>query len=233
MKVLRILALWLALMTAVVSHADAKPLGKLGQATAVASIYSRMTSSSRVYYHCKAYEYLIVREANSRWTAVVMENGQLGYIAKTKVAVLPYTVTTRSAQTPPPATTSRGSAEARALLANYSLNYVGTPYKWGGNDLNRGIDCSGFVQQLYGGIGINLPRTAREQAKVGQPITRLEDLKPGDRLYFWDARKQYIGHTGLYLGNGYFVHASSNHGEVATDDLRNPHWRNKLVAARR
>ncbi|MCG9894787.1 MAG: C40 family peptidase, partial [Fimbriimonadaceae bacterium] len=118
------------------------------------------------------------------------------------------------------------------------FNYIGTRYVWGGNSLTGGIDCSGFVKELYEGIGVNLPRTAREQARVGKPIERLEDLRAGDRLYFWDRRRGYIGHTGIFLGyhpdgGAYFIHSSSNNRGVATDDLRNPKWRNILVGARR
>lgn len=65
------------------------------------------------------------------------------------------------------------------------------------------------------------------------PITKLEDLQKGDRLYFWSKSRNKIGHTGVYLGNGYFVHSSSGKGKVTTDYLATPKWLNILVAARR
>lgn len=65
------------------------------------------------------------------------------------------------------------------------------------------------------------------------PITRYEDLQPGDRLYFWSTSRNKVGHTGIYLGNGYFSHSSTTNGGVATDNLGNPHWQKMLVAARR
>jgi cell wall-associated NlpC family hydrolase len=104
--------------------------------------------------------------------------------------------------------------------------------------LTNGIDCSGFVQQLFGKIGVDLPRTAAEQAKVGKKIERLEDLQPGDRLYFWDKKRGKIGHTGIFLGffkdgGAYFIHSSTNNKGVDTDDLRSKKWLNMLVAARR
>ena len=68
---------------------------------------------------------------------------------------------------------------------------------------------------------------------MGQQITRLEDLQAGDRLYFWENKRGKIGHTGIYLGKGYFVHSSvGNHG-VATDYLGSKNWLKILVAARR
>jgi cell wall-associated NlpC family hydrolase len=219
-------------------------LGQLGQALKATSIYSKATTKSRVYYRVPAYEYLIVKPAIKGWVPVVMEDGRTGYISASKVAVLPWEVTrakpavksavaTRTAGSRTSRSGSGVTSDAKAGIANYALNYVGTPYKWGGNDLNRGIDCSAFVQQLYGKIGVDLPRTAAEQALVGQKIMRLEDLVAGDRLYFWDKKRGKIGHTGIYMGNGYFVHSSTNNRGVATDDLRNQKWRNMLVSARR
>ncbi len=238
---LRVTTLVLALAP-VLALASDPVLGRLGQALDSTPIYSRASSNSRVYYRVKSYEYLIVRTAanGSTYTPVVMENKQLGYIRTNKVAVLPYNVTaSRTFTNRGGNTTSRSgsataaSSDAKAGIAQYALKYTGTPYKWGGNNLNSGIDCSAFVQQLFGKIGVNLPRTAAEQARVGQKIERLEDLQPGDRLYFWDKKRGKIGHTGIYMGNGYFVHSSVNNRGVATDDLRNEKWRNMLVAARR
>ena len=149
-----------------------------------------------------------------------MSNGIYGYVRASKVAKLPQLVRQAS-----------GNA-SRAAAAKKGLNYIGTPYVWGGDSITSGIDCSGFVKKLYGDIGINLPRTAAEQAKVGTRITRLEDLKAGDRLYFWEKKRATIGHTGLYLGNGYFVHSSRGHNGVNTDQLTEK-WQRILVAARR
>ncbi len=229
------LSLACAALPSVVFASNDPVLGRLGQATATAPIYASKSTSSRVFYRVKSYEYLIVRAAAGNWTPVVMENGRLGYIRTDKVAVLPYNVTQSRAMTNRGSTPSRsgGSGTARAQIAQYALNYTGTPYKWGGNDLNKGIDCSAFVQQLFGKIGVSLPRTAAQQAYVGQKIERLEDLQSGDRLCFWDKKRNKIGHTGIYMGNGYFVHSSVNNKGVATDDLRNEKWRNMLVAARR
>jgi cell wall-associated NlpC family hydrolase len=196
-------------------------IGNLGQALETSKIYASPNVKSRVFYTAKQYQYLIVSKYSDSYHKVVMSNGQYGYTRASKVVMLPQLVR-RS-------TTSNSS---RAAAARRGLNYIGTPYVWGGNDINGGIDCSGFVKKLYGDIGINLPRTAAEQAKVGTPIYRLEDLKPGDRLYFYEKKRNTIGHTGLYLGNGYFVHSSRGHNGVNTDRLTEK-WQKILVAARR
>lgn len=207
-------------------------IGKLGQTVEKAAIYSNANTNSRIYYRAKPYEYLIIRSSKfAEWLQVVLQNRSVGYIRSDSVARLPYDVTIDKTQSAPQS--SRASSGARTSIAGYALNFIGTPYKWGGNDIHSGIDCSGFVKALYGQIGLSLPRTAAEQALVGTPINRLEDLASGDRLYFWEKKRNKIGHTGIYLGNGYFVHSSSSRKGVATDDLRNPKWRNILVAARR
>ncbi len=225
------------LVVASFAQATEKVLGRLGQALKAGAIYSSPSSKARVYYKVKTYEYLIVRDTkNTSWVGIVMENGRLGYAPATRVAKLPYQVTSGSVQKNIPAPVKSGGAapdNARGEIASYALKFIGTPYKWGGNNLESGIDCSGFLQQLYGKIGVNLPRTAAEQSKVGKNITKLEDLQAGDRLYFWDAKRGKVGHTGIYMGNGYFVHSSTNNHGVDTDYLGEKRWREKLVYARR
>ena len=232
------------------SSQPTKVIGRLGQAVEELRIYASMNTRARVYSRVPAFQHLVVNTTRyDRWVAITMVNGIKGFALSEKVALLPYEVTVPASSRTAGSTTSRsgsrgsrpavqsGSQEVDQMLQR-SFNYIGTRYVWGGNSLTGGIDCSGFVKELYEGIGVNLPRTAREQARVGKPIERLEDLRAGDRLYFWDRRRGYIGHTGIFLGyhpdgGAYFIHSSSNNRGVATDDLRNPKWRNILVGARR
>jgi cell wall-associated NlpC family hydrolase len=211
-------------------------LGKLGQTVKSTAIYASANSRSRVFYRLKPYEYLVINDSKyASYYRVLMSNGWQGYIRRESVAKLPYDVTQQVSGSQPvaPAALTEVGTASRAAAAQYGTKFTGTPYKWGGNDPLKGIDCSAFVKFLYGKIGIDLPRTAAQQANVGKQITRLEDLQPGDRLYFWDKKRGKIGHTGLYLGNGYFVHSSSGKGGVSTDFLGAEKWRRILVAARR
>lgn len=216
-------------------------IGKLGQVRTSSGIHVSMNDESATYWIAQPQQYLVLSHTKSKkWWGVLLQNGAIGYIPTYAVDALPFLVTRTAGMkfasrvpTVIPSGVSDGTNLAeRTQVASYALNFIGTPYVWGGNSLRHGVDCSGFVKRLYGTIGFDLPRTAAEQALVGKPITRLEDLEPGDRLYFWEASHNKIGHTGLYIGNGYFVHSSVNHHGVATDYLT-PAWRKILVAARR
>jgi len=111
-----------------------------------------------------------------------------------------------------------------------ALTWMGTPYVYGGES-RRGVDCSSFVQHVFSANGIKLPRTAAQQAKVGTPISQ-SDLQTGDRLYFSSSRT-YIDHTGIYIGNGKFIHASGSRRGVTISDLSESFYQRIYVGARR
>jgi cell wall-associated NlpC family hydrolase len=214
----------------------AKPfLGYLGKATAPVRIYASPSSHSRVFSRAAAYQYLVIKPAPvSGWYAVLLQRGIYGFVPSKSVVQLPYEVRARSYPYRDQYAMSQGDSASRAAVVDYAEQYVGrTPYKWGGTDTASGIDCSAFVRKMYGQIGVDLPRTAYEQSFVGKPVLRYQDLRPGDRLYFWDKKRNMIGHTGIYKGNGVFVHSSHGRGGVEEDNLFTPGWMKILVAARR
>lgn len=92
-------------------------------------------------------------------------------------------------------------------LANYALKFLGNPYKYGGNDLLTGVDCSGFTQQVMKQFGITIPRTSQLQSTVGQSIAKV-DIKQGD-LIFFGATLSSISHVGIYIGEGKMIHSST------------------------
>jgi len=243
MKISKLLLLAASVLAAGNAFAEKVVIGRLGQTTVATKIYAAPTTHSRVYWKLKPYEYLVLRSKPAKgYYRVMLSNGADGYVVAEKVAQLPNEVTmeTRSSRSLRGYTASRGGSvrsmggtDARAQVAAYATKFEGVPYKWGGTSLSSGLDCSAFVQKMFGAIGVDLPRTAAEQVRYGQPISRLEDLRAGDRLYFWSTKRNMIGHTGIYLGNGYFVNASSGHGQVVTDYLGKPYWLKMLVAARR
>lgn len=95
---------------------------------------------------------------------------------------------------------SGGTAEGRAV-ADYGLQFLGNPYVFGGTSLTNGIDCSGFVQAVYGHFGYSVPRSSSEQRSVGREVSYSE-AQPGDIIC-------YAGHVAIYIGDGQIVHAST------------------------
>ena len=233
MRLLRHILTTALAATAVVCLGDTQKivLGKLGQALEPTAIKASPNIKSRTYYKVEPFEYLVIQASKyEAWLKVLLENGTYGYVRSEDVAKLPYEVT---ADQPVQSRNAVLSSRTGSYVADRGLQFQGVRYKWGGVDPQTGIDCSAFVKMLYGEVGQNLPRTAAEQALVGQPVRRLEDLRPGDRLYFWSKSRNKIGHTGVYLGQGYFVHSSMGKGQVTTDFLGAKNWMKILVAARR
>jgi gamma-D-glutamyl-L-lysine dipeptidyl-peptidase len=118
-------------------------------------------------------------------------------------------------------------------MIEFSKRFLGLPYTWGGTS-SFGYDCSGFAQMLCRRRGILLPRDAQPQADWSgvTPVER-KDLKPGDLLYFGGSAKK-ITHTGVYLGDGKFIDATTwQTPMVRIDDLNDAHWSRLLVAMRR
>lgn len=213
-------------------------IGKLGQVNQEdVPIYLKPNVRSRVLCKAKNEQYVVLRNLTSEWATVVMADGSNGYIQAKYVDRLPFEVgikpetSINEFRISGQAMVSRNGSW-RSQLINEATKYIGTPYKWGGTDLRSGVDCSGFVQELYKQFGIRLPRTAEEQAMMGIPVARLDQLEIGDRLYFTDGARVRITHTGIYIGNGYFIHSSKSNGGVATEFLSEK-WLRVLVDARR
>ncbi len=116
----------------------------------------------------------------------------------------------------------------RSLFVKVAKGFLGAPYRLGGSSV-RGLDCSAFVKKIYEFFDVSLPRTAREQAHVGQRVSR-DELKEGD-LVFFNTRRAY-GHVGIYIGNNEFVHASAGRERrVKIDTLDKPYYDKRFVKA--
>lgn len=102
---------------------------------------------------------------------------------------------------------------------------LGTPYVYGGNSLTQGVDCSGLVQQVYGRLGIQLPRTSTEQAKAGKVVPSLSQALPGDLILMYSpyepAGLQQYGHVGIYIGNGMMLDAPHTGAVVRIEPIVN------------
>jgi cell wall-associated NlpC family hydrolase len=122
-------------------------------------------------------------------------------------------------------------ASRRGLLVNQitalARKMIGVPYVWGGTGAH-GLDCSGFTMRIYRLAGINIKRLADEQYYQGTPT---DNPMPGDLVFF----STYLpgpSHVGIYLGNNYFIHASSSKG-VTISSLNDAYFKKRYLGARR
>lgn len=200
-----------------------------------ANIYKSKSSSGRKYSTVKDKTPLAIVKDEGEWYGILMTNGSIGWIARKNVKLTGYELTTTKPETTRGNTTSRGGQVDRVgawaqQLMDVASQYTGIPYVFGGTT-SSGLDCSAFVQTVFRQFGVNLPRTSRQQATVGNSVP-FDQLQPGDRLYF-SCKYSYIDHCGIYAGNGYFVHCSKSRNGVGVDSLSSDfYWRNLVVAKR-
>ena len=142
------------------------------------------------------------------WVRVIA-NGRDGYIAASFVAEGTYA--------PEAKLSSATGTELGKEIAAYALQYVGTPYKWGGKSPETGFDCSGFVQYIFGQFGYQTSRVANDALSDGVHVDPA-DLQPGDLLCFYSGNN-YVGHLGIYVGDDLFVHAANSVTGVVTTSL--------------
>ncbi len=122
----------------------------------------------------------------------------------------------------------------RKNIQNLLLSYLGKPYVWAEEGPDA-FDCSGLTYNIYGKMGITIPRTASEQAKMGKLVT-FANLQYGDLIFFGSTnrRSKRINHVGIYLGDGWFAHASSSKRKVTVSHfLKEPRYLKRIKICRR
>lgn len=100
-----------------------------------------------------------------------------------------------------PQVSEQKESSSGGSVTSYALQFLGNPYVWGGTSLTKGVDCSGFVMQVYAHYGIPLPHSSSALRGVGRGVSYSE-AQPGDIIC-------YSGHVAIYLGGGKIVHASN------------------------
>jgi cell wall-associated NlpC family hydrolase len=111
-------------------------------------------------------------------------------------------------------------------VVGIAMRYLGVPYRWGGSSPS-GFDCSGFVMYVYSQVGVSLPHNAAAQYGYGSPVSR-SDLQPGDVVFF-----NGLGHNGIYIGSGQFIHSPHTGDVVKISSLSDSWYAQTYVGARR
>jgi len=128
------------------------------------------------------------------WANITTYSGQTGYVSLDYLTIVQGQVPSRGE------TTTQGQA-----VLEIAKQYLGLPYKYGGNTPATGFDCSGFVKYVYGQMGVNLNRVAADQMKNGIEVD-FSQIQVGDIIGFYSS-SGYIGHVGIYAGNGKMSHS--------------------------
>ncbi len=114
-------------------------------------------------------------------------------------------------------------------LISTAKQYIGVPYQFGGTT-PKGFDCSGYLQYIFAKEGLNIPRLADDQYRLGVSVKSSKQLVPGD-LVFFSTSGSGISHSALYLGDEKFIHASSSKG-IRIDELSSSYWKPRFVGGK-
>jgi cell wall-associated NlpC family hydrolase len=199
---------------------NGKAYATSGRVAMVANLFSNLYREASVTKHAPVMtvpfetKVEIVEETEARWVRVRLVDDRAGWIQKGDLTF----------------DLSNLSIDRTIEL---SKKFMGLPYTWGGTS-SFGYDCSGFTQMLCRRRGITMPRDAGPQANwSGVASIDKKDLQKGDLLFFGPSAAK-ITHTGMYIGNGEFIHATTNQQPIIQiSKLADPHWTNLLVATRR
>lgn len=169
---------------------------------------------------------LALEGTSGSWYKVTY-NGVTGYVSAEYMVS-----TTESVGTVAPVASSNSAGSSIVALAK---QFIGCPYVYGASGPNA-FDCSGFTSYVYRQVGISIPHGATSQYRGGTPVSR-EDVQPGDLVFIADpayCAGYPISHVGIYIGNGQFIHASSNRGEgVTISNIFTGHYGTYYAGARR
>ena len=150
------------------------------------------------------------------WYKVLLD-GKTGYVYSTYVSL--------DADKPE-------ASEAVSSILDLAREQLGISYVYGGASPSSGFDCSGLVYYCFTKNGYSMNRTASGQYRQGVSVSK-EDLQPGDLVFFASTGGWYIGHVGIYLGDGEFIHASSGGRRIMINKLSETYWTKYYYGARR
>ncbi len=168
----------------------------------------------------------VADQLNAKWQQDNAAFGGFTTAAPATVQAASYSV--------PASTAATGATPAIAnewgdKLVTRAMNYLGTPYRYGGISPQTGFDCSGFVYYLYGAVfGQRIPRMPHDMVRQGTPVAR-SDLQRGDLVLF--GHRGTFTHIGIYAGNDQFVHATHRGSPVMVTNLDADYYRQRYITA--
>ncbi len=172
---------------------------------------------------------------NNAWFKV-QYGGQTGYISPDYVEIVKYSGSTGSSGTAAVSAASHASTSSasgtRQQIVDYAATLLGCKYVYGGNSPS-GFDCSGYVKYVFAHFGVNLSRTSASQYSNSVRISK-SDLNVGDLVFFSQTRgSSKVGHVGIYVGGGQFIHAASPGKGVRYDSLSDSYYSSHYIGSGR
>lgn len=171
----------------------------------------------------------------TRWLAIMLTAWPVWATAQPPSDPLNALLAERGLLGEPAAPSVSATVRDRAAdLVIAAMNFIGMPYRRGGNNVDNGFDCSGFTRHIFElRLGLVLPRRVDEQASAGSLFSvEKNDLRPGD-LVFFNTLKRTFSHVGIYVGEGRFIHAPKSGSQVRIEDMRYAYWAQRFTGARR
>jgi cell wall-associated NlpC family hydrolase len=125
-----------------------------------------------------------------------------------------------------------GTNYFREALVKTAYDFIGVPYLWGGASFDDAFDCSGLTMTVYQLNGLNLPRNSARQFEAGSAVDSIDDLQKGDLVFFSARWKFGVSHVGVYIGNGQFIHASSQGKKIRIDSLSTAYFAKHYIGGK-
>jgi hypothetical protein len=124
-----------------------------------------------------------------------------------------------------------GTPYVRREIVKTAESFIGVPYLWGGNSVDKGFDCSGLTMTVYQLNGLDLPRHSGDQYETGFPVAP-DDLQPGDLVFFQTRGNGKVSHVGIFVGNDAFIHAAGAGKTIRRDSLSSAYYRSRYCGGR-
>jgi cell wall-associated NlpC family hydrolase len=121
--------------------------------------------------------------------------------------------------------------QLREDIVRTANQFLGVPYRWGGQSPDTGFDCSGLTMAVYRLNGLELPRSSRQQWKFGRSVNPGQ-LSKGDLVFFATNGGRRVSHVGIYIGNNKFLHAPSGGRKIRISSMSNTYYNSRYLGAR-
>lgn len=201
----------------------------------IANVRESATTNSKVVTTLKQKDAVQVAGEEGEFTKIILENGTTAYIATRLVVYsldqIDELPESNNSSTSTEVTTQPGSPSGQGV-ADFAKQFLTCSYVYGGTTPSEGFDCSGFTYYVFNSCGYNLSRSCSVQANSGVAVSKSE-LQVGDLVFFNNTSNGSIGHVGIYIGNGQFIHAANPSRGVVTDTINSGYYCTYYYSARR